>query len=281
MASFSRRRAQHTKVPARSSPSLTAPGDVSGSLAQDTVSIGSLTVEQQAFGAVRSESTDFQDEPNSGLLGLAFGSIATSKKPTFFENLLAQKKLTSSIFSVHLTRNGKTGSQLCFGCYDATKALGTSTVIWNPLLSRTYWSISMDGLSNPLPRIHLMLNRTAIDTGTTLIYVPDDVAAQFYGLIPGSQSAMQYGAGFYTFPCAGPPIVSLSFNGNPFSVHQSDFNLGRTSADSEDCVGGILAMGSGFPSNLAIIGDEFLKSWYSVYDYGGDRVGFAPSINNE
>ena len=79
----------------------------------------------------------------------------------------------------------------------------------------------------------------------------------------------------------------------------NDFNLGRTSSGSSDCVGGILALGSGLPSNLAIIGDEFLKSCkspcgfivdivtnfrrvgYSIYDYShGARVGFAPSTNN-
>lgn len=65
------------------------------------------------------------------------------------------------------------------------------------------------------------------------------------------------------------------------------------------CVGGVLAMGDGFPDNLAIIGDEFLKSCeyrsrmcsmnttdicsgYSIYDYSnGARVGLAASINNK
>lgn len=47
------------------------------------------------------------------------------------------------------------------------------------------------------------------------------------------------------------------------------------------CVGGILGMGDSFPADLAIVGDEFLKSWYSVYDYShGARVGLAPSVNN-
>ena len=80
------------------------------------------------------ESSDLNDEPNSGLLGMAFGSIAQSGKPTFFENLLAQKRLAQSVFSVHLTRTRETGSQVCFGCYDATKAMGP--VRWVPVVSR-------------------------------------------------------------------------------------------------------------------------------------------------
>ena|SRR6266851_3565193 len=35
----------------------------------------------------------------------------------------------------------------------------------------------------------------AIDTGTSLIYVPPALASAFYGLIPGSKRASQYGSG--------------------------------------------------------------------------------------
>lgn len=66
------------------------------------------------------------------------------------------------------------------------------------------------------------------------------------------------------------------------------------------CVGGVLGIGQGFPDNLAIVGDAFLKSCkpshkapesmrpeadqstgYSIYDYSnGARVGLAASTNN-
>jgi hypothetical protein len=62
----------------------------------------------------------------------------------------------------------------------------------------------------------------------------------------------------------------------------ADFNLGKVSSGGSMCVGGVLGIGSGFPDNLAIVGDAFLKSWYSIYDYSnGARVGFASSINNK
>ena len=62
----------------------------------------------------------------------------------------------------------------------------------------------------------------------------------------------------------------------------ADFNLGRTASGSTMCVGGVLAMGDGFPDDLVIVGDAFLKSWYSIYDYSnGARVGLAASVNNK
>ena len=101
-------------------------------------------------------------------------------------------------------------------------------------------------------------------------------------------------------PCFSVKGVELSFGGYRFEINASDFYLGRVSASSTDCVGGVLSMGNGLPSNLAIIGDEFLKSCeqlcpggfpifnirhiflgYSTYDYGnGARVGFSPDVNN-
>jgi hypothetical protein len=121
----------------------------------------------------------------------------------------------------------------------------------------------------------------AIDTGTSLIYVPPTIASAFYSLIPGSKRASQYGsgkpspllchvlketkiipiyAGFWTVPCFSVKQIELSFNEHRFAINPRDFYLGRVSARSTDCVAGILSMGNGLPANLAIIGDEFLKS---------------------
>lgn len=109
-----------------------------------------------------------------------------------------------------------------------------------------------------------------------------------------------YIAGFWTVPCFSVKQIELSFNEHRFAINPRDFYLGRVRAGSTDCVAGILSMGNGLPANLAIIGDEFLKSckkrlflalrlphlmWpckgYSTYDYGnGARVGFWPDVNN-
>lgn len=93
-------------------PFVQGEGQVSGTLATDLVSIGSLAISDQAFGAVSRESDDFNDSPNDGLMGLAFGTIAQSKKPTFFENLIQAQKVAAPLFSVHLTRNQASGSEV-------------------------------------------------------------------------------------------------------------------------------------------------------------------------
>lgn len=171
--------------------------------------MGGLVVDNQYFGAVNSESEDFQDSPNDGLIGMAFSSIASSGKPTLFENLLAANKVASPIFSVHLTRHQARGSQLCLGCYDSSKVTGP--VSWVPVTSKTYWAVSMPGITVNGNAVQMSTDLTAaIDTGTTLIYFPRSVAAAFYNQIPGARPAEQYGPGTFIVSWSLPTTSSHS-----------------------------------------------------------------------
>jgi hypothetical protein len=76
---------------------------------------------------------------------MAFGSIATSNKPTYFENLINNKAVNNPLFGFHMTRKQVDGSQLCLGCQDSSKYTGA--INWIPVISQTYWSVSMTGLS--------------------------------------------------------------------------------------------------------------------------------------
>ncbi|KAG9125883.1 hypothetical protein FRC07_005789 [Ceratobasidium sp. 392] len=86
-------------------------GWAEGTQAQESVSLGSFSVEGQYIGAVTEVSEDFRGSPASGVLGMAFGSISTVKEATFFENLIATTQVTAPLFGVHLTRGKEYGSE--------------------------------------------------------------------------------------------------------------------------------------------------------------------------
>lgn len=86
-------------------------GSVRGTLVADQVTIANLKVENQSFGAVSQVSQDFNNSPSDGLIGMAFGTIASSKRPTFFENLIMANKV-QPFFSVYLTRGQESGSEV-------------------------------------------------------------------------------------------------------------------------------------------------------------------------
>lgn len=64
-----------------------------------------------------------------------------------------------------------------------------------------------------------------------------------------------------------------------YAVNIADFNLGQLSSGSSSCVAGIVGedIGGSGSKQLAIIGDEWMKSWYSVFDYG-NKVCVTASI---
>lgn len=116
------------------------------------------------------------------------------------------------------------------------------------------------------------MSRYDVPTHLLQIYIPTAAASALYGSIPGAADASStLGAGYYTFPCSSTlAAINLSFGGKDYPLDFADFNLGAASSGSSSCVGGIIGedtSGQGQPAQ-AIIGDEWIKNWYTVFDYG-------------
>ncbi|KIO20364.1 hypothetical protein M407DRAFT_29996 [Tulasnella calospora MUT 4182] len=264
-----------------------------GTVATDAVTVAGLTVAKQAFGAVDTEFGGFSG-PNAGLLGLGFPDNAVSNSKPFFINLVESGGLASNLFSFFMSRGGADGSELCIGCVNSDKFSGD--IDYHKLDpsatggTQLYWNIPSSGFSYDGSQSTVTpttsFNDTSIttratgfsaviDSGTSLIYVSTAAAEELYNQIPGASPAPKdVGDGFYTFPCDAPiGTVSFVFDGKPYAINPQDFNLGALQEGSSDCVGGIL--GEDLGDNLAIVGDEFMKNWYSVFDHDQLAVGFA------
>ncbi|KZO97330.1 aspartic protease [Calocera viscosa TUFC12733] len=250
-------------------------GEVAGTIAQDTAALYGLRVNSQTFGAVNVVSSQFTNDPASGIIGLAFESIAQTSAPPLIQQLYTAGALDEPLFAFFLSRQAQ-GAVLTIGGTDASHYTGDIT--YTPVTTQTYWEVQSTG---PVVNGELIKDqefKAAIDTGTTLIYIPTSAATALYNAIPGAKADPDEGNGMYSYPCSSNPTVAFSFAGssNAYAIDPRDFNLGPAS-ESGMCVGGVIGMDvtdtNGEP--LAIIGDEFLKSWYSVYNFDGPKVGFA------
>ncbi|PRQ76535.1 aspartic protease [Rhodotorula toruloides] len=242
-----------------------------GTVYTDTVSVAGLSATSQTLGAATALTSDFQDDPYDGLMGMAFASISTLGANPFFQTLVAQDKVSTPQFSFYLADSG---SELYLGGLNSALYQAGSTK-WYPVTSQSYWLLASQANVGGKAVSSVGTFNAIIDTGTSVIVVssnrcgratqgrarltplpsqaPTQAAAAFWAAVPGSGT---YGSGYYTYPCATPPDISFSF-GPSFAEHwavsSESLNLGRVSSGSDRCVGAVVGADIGI--NAWILGD--------------------------
>ncbi|KAG8790187.1 Type I transmembrane sorting receptor [Ceratobasidium sp. 428] len=266
--------------PSASSTSAEKPGNftiqygdgssVSGPVFSDKVTVAGLSVTDQYFSPVTTEADRFSTDPTDGLMGLALSSISNIGKPTFAENLASQGVVKKSIFSMYLASNN---SELYFGGANTDKYTGE--IHYAELSDKSFWITSGSAsVSNGTAYSGPMI----IDSGTTIIVGPNSSVGKFWEKIPDATpcSSTDCGAdGFYSYPCASPPVVSVELAGQVWPISSTNLNLGTLPSNSTQCVGAIGGIDGGVPKGAWIMGDTFMKNVYTVFDLESSRVGFA------
>jgi len=266
-------------------------GDASGLIASDTITMGGFTVQNQGFAVVNSTSSNLINAPMSGLMGLAWSSIAQTRATPFWQALAASGSWTSQEMGVFMARwRGVAGVQqvesnggsLYLGGTDTSLYTGNINYISIPTSNTDYWRIPLEGVTVGGSTVSVSLSNgqqpsTAIDTGTTLIAAPPSAIRAIYSAIPGAaaMSSSQY-QGLYQFPCRSVPNVTLQYGGLKYSIAAADMSLGSFTRDTSMCTGAFFEMDISSQSPIQwIVGASFLKNVYSVYRYNPPAIGFA------
>ncbi|PCH41742.1 acid protease [Wolfiporia cocos MD-104 SS10] len=238
-----------------------------GFLYNDTVGIAGMNVTDYTIGAAMNYSeglAPWNFYPD-GLLGMSYGAIASYNREPFVKQLVAQKQLAQAVFAFKMTAGA---SEMTLG--GANDKLYKGEMTYLPVTQQAYWQVDMDA-------VNVNGNRTLqglpaiIDTGTTLIIGEGAAVREMYASVPGAKPDAAK-PGFYTVPCGGFPSVSLTFAGRTFDVSKEDMNLGPVSPGSQDCLSGIMGTDG---MQFWIVGDLFMRSYYTVFDMEQNRVGFA------
>lgn len=92
----------------------------------------------------------------------------------------------------------------------------------------------------------------AIDTGTSLIYMPASAAQTFYQAI--SPSARQIDSqGHWAVPCSTSAFeLFVAFGGTQYAVSLEDFVIGYSDSSEEFCVGAVIAANQNDPNGQPI-----------------------------
>ncbi|KAG9310429.1 aspartic peptidase domain-containing protein [Chiua virens] len=208
---------------------------VSGEQYTDTVSIAGFTACEQTLGAAKKYSTGFEQ-------------FSVPLRCPVFQSLVSQKQVEDACFSFKLSSSG---AELYLG--GANPDLYTGSFTFTPVTLKAYWEVTIDSIQS---------NVGAAST-----------VAALYSAIGGTAAPSSIGPGYYTFPCGSFPTISLTFGGKSFPISASALNLGPISNGSSLCLSGLMGLDLGLSS--WIVGDVFLQSVYTVFDFGNSRVGFA------
>ncbi|KAJ3821541.1 aspartic peptidase domain-containing protein [Lentinula raphanica] len=272
-------------------------GAVAGTLAQDTVTLGGFTVSDQTFLLADELTNGLLDGPVSGIMGLAFESIASTDSTPFWQALVNAGDLSSPEMSFWLAREGSTASTTSVdGDTEVSGGVftlgGSNTSLFSGDIefldtqgTPSFWLLKMNALTVQSQSISLGSSSqlSAIDTGTTLIGGPSDAVQNFYASIAGSEEVPQE-QGFWSFPCSTSLNTTISFGGTAWPISSSDMNLGPVSKGSSDCLGGIfdLSLGSNIPENSGnpswVVGDVFLKNVYTVFRGTASSSSDTPAV---
>jgi hypothetical protein len=118
-----------------------------------------------------------------------------------------------------------------------------------------------------------MVNRGVIDTGTSMFAGPTAEVKKIAKLV----GATPFLKGEYLIPCSQKTSginLELTLGGKPYIITPTDYII----PDETLCIFAMVGIDIPAPHGpLWILGDPFIRKFYSVFDYGKKAMAFAPA----
>merc|ERR1712050_369174 len=196
-----------------------------------------------------------------------------------FYNMVKEGLVEEAVFSMLLDRNPKStiGGEIIFGGSDPSLYRGELHYV--DITEEMHWQVKMEGiLLYGYPAGCFKGWRAVVDSGTSFIMGPSKEVDFIFFIL----HAVEY-KGWKAVKCSQiPSLPDLSFviDGRTYRISPDNYVLGWQYPTEEWCyllIGGIHAPWLRPP--VWILGDVFLGVYYTEFDLGRKRVGFAEAIN--
>ena len=238
-------------------------GGVKGFFSNDVVSVAGLNAFNITFGEATSlEGVSFIAAKFDGILGMGFRSISINHVITIFEALFEQNQIEEASFSFYLSKTPGQDSRLVLGGGNPKYFEGRLS--YYPVVSETYWVIAMDGFT--INGQVVKCSKAIMDTGTSLIVGSGDIINKINEQIGTIDST-----------CLGLdklPNITVNISGDEYVLTPNDYVMKVTLLGTSQCLSGFMAMELPLKDTV-ILGDVFLKTYYTVFDMSHKQVGLA------
>jgi hypothetical protein len=196
------------------------------------------------------------------------------------DNLKGQGVIEHAVFAFYLTDDFNSlgpnpSSSLSFGSWDLEKYALSDLTYVTVYPSQGYWAVQLSAIGigdTTLP----VASYAVIDSGTSLIVVPLDIYEKMRAVICAAVIC-EFSFDLTVFSCENGeethlPVLSFTIDGTEFPLPPQHYFL------KENGVCYVLILPMDFP--LYILGDPFMRAYYTVFDADNSRIGIARSLNH-
>ncbi|KAH3915208.1 hypothetical protein HBI56_014180 [Parastagonospora nodorum] len=255
----------------------------SGDYATDDFRFGGQTVEDLQFG-IGYESTSPE-----GILGIGYtinevavGRGGLDPYPNLPQKLVDDGKITTNAYSLWLNDLDASTGSILFGGVDTDKFHGTLQTL--PIIPErgeyAEFIIALTGMGQNGQNTSIFANQNVpvlLDSGSSLMYLPDAVARQLYQKYNARFDQAQ-GAAYVDCDLANQQgSLDFVFSGVHISVPLNELVVvAAVSRGQPICLLGVGPAGN----SVAVLGDTFLRSAYVVYDLANNEISLAQTNFN-
>ncbi|KAJ7180081.1 acid protease [Mycena crocata] len=267
-------------------------GWVFGHIAYAPVEFAGIHVASQVLLDVSDANNPALGYGADGLVGLGFTSLSSidnvinktgaSTGRSLLFNLFEDNPSEPNFIAFALQRSTDSSDTVqgsfSIGEYEPEYAAvmnATALSTW-PITYPSRWNVLLEALLvgstvvSPVSTVKGVPSNRAVvllDSGTSYTYAPTAICDAIYGGVPGAQYSSTMGQ--WIVPCDAEVDIALQFGGEVFPIHPLDVtptSLGNSSLCVGSFVPQTVSVGAGEFDWL--IGDNVLRSVYSIYDFG-------------
>ncbi|CAF1535585.1 unnamed protein product [Adineta ricciae] len=260
--------------------------NVNGTWAADTVNIAGISIPNQRF-AIATSANGMSGGARDGLLGMGYQNIATGgeEPPIWAMYRLGQLTLPLFGFWFGPISTGSDTGELILGGYDTTKYTGSFT--YAPVSVQGYWEFIADNIKLSIGSTTNTIAtsiRAILDTGTTsAMAIPSAYLNTINALIGATYDSKTK---WSIVDCQNKslsdfPNITVTISGTPFTLTPLMYIDITGGPYTYKCYSMIspLDVNDRHSNPIWILGDYFLRRFYSVYDMQQNRVGLALSTS--
>ncbi|XP_018406438.1 PREDICTED: lysosomal aspartic protease-like [Cyphomyrmex costatus] len=248
--------------------------NVTGFLSTDLVNIAGISVENQTFGEATNELGFGVQSRFDGVLGMGYFPVSEEDTP-FLLNMVKQNLLTRPVFSIFLNNREllpELDSELIIG--DSDPSLYIGKLIYVNVTRKGYWHFTMDKVKMGGTTFCENSCSAVIDIATTMIIGSSSDITTINRLIGATSNGREM-----IVDCdriRSLPTICFFVNGIPLRLTNEDYIIEFEQKGQKKCISAFeIAEPNIYKESTWILGNVFLYRYYTEFDTGNDRLGFA------